>query len=172
VHACPRCGNPVLPAAAPAPAPRAGPAARAAAAPPGEAGGAPEAPRGRPRWAVAGLAFVVLGAAYVGAYLLLTAEARKDRAALAVAWPGLASATDPGPPPPGDDARAVAAWRPRNELWEKRRLAESLDRRVSTVRTSLFAALGVQTLITALLLAKASARRPAPRETGARGRRS
>jgi hypothetical protein len=112
----------------------------------------------------------VLGAAYFGAYLLLTAQARRDRAELLAAWPELTEASDPGPPPAAGEARAVAEWRLANELWEKRRRAESLGRRVATIRTSLFAALGVQTAVTALLLAKAmrSRRAQAPDARGPR----
>jgi hypothetical protein len=131
---------------------------------------APVAPRGRPPWVVALVAFAVLGSAYLGAYLLLTAQARRAHADLVAAWPETATARDPGPPPAGDDARAVATWRLAKEAWDKRTQAETLERRVSTIRNALFAALGLQTAITALLLARSMrSRRPPP---DARARRS
>jgi len=125
-----------------------------------------------PPWKVALVAFLVLGAAYVGAYLLLTAEARRDRAALkAVRGEAMLSAPDPGAAPPGDDARAVGAWRRAKELWEDRRRHEELSDRVHTMLAGMLGAFALQAVLTAVLLAKASKRATGrPPTSGAPGR--
>jgi hypothetical protein len=165
VYACPRCRNPVL-AVAREDSP-AGTASGADAVP-GETTEANTPPRHLSPWRTALLAFAVLGAAYVGAYLLLTAEARRDRAEIvSIRGEGVLTAADPGPAPPGNDASAVGAWRRAKDLWDDRRRHEALTGRVRTMFAGMMAAFALQAALTSFVLLK-SRRRASGSRGGAR----
>lgn len=161
VYACPRCANPVL-------AGEHAPARGRAGAASGEGGGggggrvagggrradgpspgAPSTPGGaaaRAPWRLALLAFVVLGAAYVGAYELLTAEAQRDRAKLLAAH-GDKLATYPKPDgTTSGDAKALREYVVARSLYEDRQRFEACEARISAGRLGMAVAFGAQTL--------------------------
>ena len=118
---------PAAPVAAPLSSGDAERADRAAAS-----GAPPAAPDASPaHWKMGLAAFVVLGACYVGAYELLTAEAQRERAnLLQVHGPAIESFPDPGPPPMAEDAKALRDYRPAHERWVDRGRYEALGTRV------------------------------------------
>lgn len=160
-YPCPRCRNPVLAverAERAEPAGDPGPGVALAVPPtPPAAGGAPStsATGFSLRWAL--LAFVVLGAAYVGAFELLTAEAKRDRARLVAAEPDVASFPDPGPAPDADDAKR-RAWSDARRRYERRLDYERKGRWVDVMFGALGLAFLAQTALTVVIAVKARAR--------------
>lgn len=155
-YACPRCRNPVL--AVDRPPPSAPTGAPAAAEPPaGDA--APRFP-----WLLAVVAFVVLGAAYVGAYELLSAEAKRERASLERVHgaAALAAFPAPGPVPEASDAAALRAWQTARDRHADRVRHEQLGRRVDLYFFSMMGAFVAQTVLTAVLALRSRSRSKAP----------
>jgi hypothetical protein len=98
-------------------------------------------------WAVA--AFVVLGAAYVGAYELLTAEAKRERADLErLRGPEIATFPPPGPIP---ERGVDEAWNRRNALYRERQTYEARGRFISVIFGAMAIAFGLQTAVTVVL---------------------
>lgn len=169
-YACPRCKNPVLAVAVPTAPAVAAPVASSAAGPTdrGEASGdPPDAAGASPgHWKMGLLAFVVLGACYVGAYELLTAEAQRERAnLLRVHGAAIESFPDPGPSPLADDAKALRDYRPAHERWVDRGRYEALGTRVRAMFLGMLGAFGLQSAVTAVLAWKTLRRRPSARRT-------
>lgn len=157
-YQCPSCGNPVLPA------PRAAPAVEVL-----------EIGPPRPPWKIALLAFVVLGAAYLGAYELLTAEAKRERDAL-MSKHGAAITTlpDPGPPPVGTDAATLREYVVRRDAFKDRTTYESRVSRIDMMFIGLVLAFAAQSVLTAAVLLKTATRAKAlrTRSESARARSS
>jgi hypothetical protein len=108
------------------------------------------------RWAIA--AFVVLGAAYVGAFELLTAEAKGDRARiLAEEGPAVATYPDPGPMPV-DDAKRLAVWSAAKKRHETRLRYERKGAWIDIMFAALGLAFAAQTALTAVVAIKARAK--------------
>lgn len=138
-YACPKCANPVLATEHP----RARPAGVRPA--PG-APSLPEPQPGRSHWKLALVAFVVLGAAYVGAYELLTAEAQRDRGKLRAAH-GDQVTTYPKPEAPAaGDAKALREFVVAQSLYEDRQRYEACESRIAAGRLGMAVAFGAQTL--------------------------
>lgn len=155
--ACPACGNPVLLEAA---RPRAvvAPAEGGREAPPARE---PGARPGTSRAALLGAAtFVVLGAAYVGVYELLVADAKRERDAI-VRHHGEAvlAAPPPGEPPADADPAGLAAHGAARERHDLRLRHEALSRRIGTFFAALLGAFAVQTLIGVAMVVRAVAGR-------------
>jgi hypothetical protein len=119
-------------------------------------------------------------AAYAGLYLLLTAEDRRERAALVAAHgsneDALLRAPPPGREPPGGDPAAVSAWNRAVDLRRDREAYERHGKKIRYLAIGLFGALAVQIAVTAAVLVRSS-RAPAsapgsPGGPGARARRS
>lgn len=147
-YACPGCGNPVLPAArTAAPADerrRSKPVSRLAGIAP---------------WKVAIGAFVILGAAYFGAFALLTAEARSERDRLfALHGPAISTFEPTGPMPAVATPTELQAFRDKLRRFEDRTTYESRVSRIDTMYTALLLAFGAQTLLTTFVLAKTAGR--------------
>ena len=153
-YACPNCGNPTLPIRR-----------RVPATPPERATVA------RPAWKLAIVAFVVLGAAYLGVYELLTAEAKKERDRLFAKYGSAVTAfADPGDPPVGGDASSLKEYVAAHEKFGDRQTYESRVSRVDTMFTALLLAFGAQSLFTAILLTNTALRiRAASRSRASRG---
>ncbi|HVG93470.1 MAG TPA: hypothetical protein VND21_03410 [Planctomycetota bacterium] len=137
-YACPGCRNPVLPADLPLPAPA--PATAPAPAPEARASRAP----------LAILVFVVLAAAYLGAYELLTAQAKRDRETLLrlhgpeiTTFPAPREAADP------EDTTKYRAQVAARDRWHDRQRYEALGRRIDGMFVGLLAAFAFQTALTA-----------------------
>lgn len=145
-YACPSCGNPVLPVARPAPRPAAEPAP------------APRAP-----WKVGIAVFVVLAAAYLGVYELLTAEAKHERdRLLALHGPAITTYEDPaGGPPQTGDAAALREYVKAHEKFEDRQAYEKRVSRIDAMFVGLMAAFAAQVLFTGVLLARTALSRRA-----------
>lgn len=147
-YACPKCTNPVLATERP----RAKGAAASAPPPAGGARPAPGAPdvpgprSSRSHAKTALVAFVVLGAAYVGAYELLTAEAQRDRAKL-LEIHGAQVASFPKPEAPASgDGKAMRAFDLAQSLYEDRRRFEACESRIAAGRLGMGVAFAAQTL--------------------------
>lgn len=179
-YACPGCGNPVLPAErGPRPTPSAGAAPRSAGASGARASDAPAsdgpasagaAPRSGARrtLGLAAAAFLVLGAAYVGVYELLTAEAKRERAEIVrVHGADVLEAPSPGPRPETSDAVALRAWNAARDRHELRTRHEALTQRADWFFRGMLAAFAAQAVLTAALAVR-TLRAPA----AARGVRS
>jgi hypothetical protein len=105
---------------------------------------------------------VVGGAAYAGLFLLLTAEDRRERAALlALDGDAVRSAPEPGPQPPGGDSAAVRAWNRAQDLHRSRAEYERRSRKIRMFGIGLFGAFALQSVATAVVLVRAS-RSPPP----------
>ena len=130
--------------------------------------------RARSAWKLGLLVFCVLGAAYLGAYELLTASAKRERASLLqVHGPAIESFPDPGPPPPTEDSKALRDYRPAHERFVDRSRYETLGSRVQAMFLGLMGAFGLQTALTAFLAIKSWRRaRPAPARAKARTSRA
>jgi hypothetical protein len=168
-YACPRCKNPVLATEAvaskeaPPPAPRSGDGADAGAS----GGGEPS----HPRWAIGVLAFVVLGLAYVGVYLLLTAAARRDRAAILMRYgESVREAEEPGAPP--DRGPGLAEWEAKRTRYVDRQRLEALDGQVRTLFVAMMGAFALQTVLTVVIVFRARARTVAATRGSSRRRTS
>jgi len=132
--------------------------ARPAAEPPP----APRAP-----WKVGLVVFVVLAAAYLGVYELLTAEAKRDRdRLLALHGPAITTFPDPGPPQVVV-ASSLRDYTKARARYEDRRSYEGRVSRIDAMFVGLMAAFAAQTLLTAVLLLKSALAR---RAAGARAR--
>jgi hypothetical protein len=119
---------------------------------------------------VALIAFVVLGAAYVGVYRMLTAEVRRDRdAILRRHGDGIRTAEAPAGDPPSD-AVPLQKWKREQERWGERRRYDQYTKQIDTMFTALIGAFAAQTAITAVLLVKASQRRERSPVRGQGGR--
>lgn len=151
-YACPGCGNPVLPVVRRLPARAATPA-----------------PASRPAWKLALIAFVVLGAAYFGAYELLTAESKRERDRLFAKYGAEITTFVDRDPPHGGDAAALKDYLAAHEKFEDRRTYESRVSRIDTMFLALMLAFAAQSLFTAFVLVKTALRirkasmTPAPR---------
>ena len=156
-YACPRCGNPVLAVDRPASPP-------AAAA---DDDASPDAPPPRFPWTLALVAFVVLGAAYVGAYELLSAEAKREKASLErVHGAALATFPPPGPAPEASAAAALRAWQAARDRHADRLRHEQLGRRIDLYFVAMMGAFVAQSALTAVLAVRSRSRakaRAAPR---------
>jgi hypothetical protein len=115
-------------------------------------------------WKVALIAFVVLGAAYVSAYLLLTAEGRRQRSALERQYGAAIEAFEPpGDEPSAADTAAYRAFTQRRQLHAERLRYEELGRRMDVMFLAMIGAFAVQTVLTGgLLLRTLRASRAAP----------
>ena len=187
VYACPKCSNPVL-AGAHAPTRGAGGAAEEGGGG-GGGGGAtsgaaratsasPAAPSipgtgsSRSQWPLALLAFVVLGAAYVGAYELLTAEAQRDRAKLLAAH-GEKVASYPKPDSTtSGDPKALREHLVARSLYEDRQRYEACESRISAGRLGMAVAFGAQTLFAVWVFLKSRAARARAAAATARASRA
>ncbi len=148
-YPCPRCRNPVL-AVEPKPAPPPAPEASGPSSDDSQDAAAPPAPRRSGfSWPWALAAFVVLGAAYVGAYELLTAEAKRERAHLErLRGPEIATFPPPGPIP---ERGVDAAWNTRNALYRERQTYEARGRFIGVIFGAMAIAFGLQTAVTVVL---------------------
>lgn len=153
VYQCRACGNPVLPREAPDPVASPG-------APP------PAGPRHRSPWRIVSVALVVLAAAHLGLWALLTAEARRERAALVkIHGDEMLSARDPGAPPPAEDAKAWTAYKPASDLWRARVRCEDFSSRTVMLGAALGVSLAAQATFLVYMAIKwqrSSQRPPAP----------
>jgi hypothetical protein len=101
---------------------------------------------------MAAIAFVVLGAAYLGVYELLTAEAKRERAHLERNYGSeLTTANDPGPPPSAEKTEELKAFLRARDGWDARRQYEAHGRRIDMFFAALLGAFAVQSLLTAAL---------------------
>jgi hypothetical protein len=93
-------------------------------------------PRTRIPWAKVGLVVLVLGAAHLGGYLLLTAQARKEKRGIEEARGAAAldAAVEPTPVGPGNPA-AYREYRRAQDLWEDRKRRDELAGRISMFAT-------------------------------------
>jgi DNA-directed RNA polymerase subunit RPC12/RpoP len=174
-YACRRCGNPVLavegpagvkqgastsPSVAPADSPSSDAREAATArtvAPPDDVAGPARSPTGF-SWLWALVAFVVLGSAYVGAYQLLTAEARRKRAELLrLHGPAVESFPSPGARPPADSP-SFRAWNDKRPFYDDRLAYEQRGKLIDVVFGAMAIAFGAQTAFTVFLALKARAR--------------
>jgi hypothetical protein len=109
-------------------------------------------------WLWALVAFVVLGSAYVGAYELLTAEARRKRAEL---WklhgPAIESFPSPGGRPPADSP-SFREWNEKRPFYDDRLTYEQRGKLIDVVFGAMATAFGAQTAFTVFLALKARAR--------------
>lgn len=146
-YACPGCRNPVLAADRPVPV-VAPPAAPPPAPPP--PGAAPPFP-----WKLALLAFVVLGAAYVGVYALLTAEAHRERDAL-TRLHGDAIETYEAPrfEVSPEDPAAYRAYLVERDRWTDRQRYEAHGQRIALMLSGMLFAFLAQTAVTTWLAVK------------------
>jgi len=170
-YACPGCGNPVLPAAQRArPTPSAAPGPRSSdGMPPREA---PSSSSGRRTLGLALTAFFVLGAAYVGVYELLTAEAKRECAEIVrVHGADVVDALAPGPRPETSDAVALRAWNAARDRYELRMRHEALTQRADWFFRGMLAAFAAQTVLTATVAVR-TLRAPAVPRGGTRGVRN
>jgi hypothetical protein len=139
-YACPGCKNPVLPADLPLPPPVPVPAPASAPAPEVRASRAP----------LAILVFVVLGAAYLGAYELLTAQAKRDREALLrLHGPAITTFEAPREAADPEDPTKYRAQVAARDRWHDRQRYEALGRRIDGMFVGLLAAFAFQTALTA-----------------------
>jgi hypothetical protein len=116
----------------------------------------------RARLRTALLTLLVGAAAYVGAFLLVTAEDRRRRSMLeAEHGAELSDAPVPGPQPDGADAAAVDRWRRAADLRRDREEHDRRSRTISMLGYGLLAAFVAQTVLTTALVVRSS-RRPAP----------
>ncbi len=144
-YACAKCANPVLATAHP----REGSASDAPAAAGDSAPRAPEIPvssASPSQWKMALLAFVVLGAAYVGAYELLTAEAQRDRSKLLAAHGEQVAAYRKPEPPASGEAKALREFLAAQSRYEDRQRYEACESRIAAGRMGMAVAFGAQTL--------------------------
>jgi hypothetical protein len=120
----------------------------------------------------AGLATLLVGAAaYLGLYLLLTAEDRRENAALLqLHGASLLDAPSPGDPPDGEDAAAVSRFRQAAELRRDRETYERRRTKVSTMAIGLFGAFAVQAGATAFVVVRGAQAERARANVGARVR--
>ena len=146
-------------------------AARAASASPA-APSIPGTGSSRSPWPLALLAFVVLGAAYVGAYELLTAEAQRDRAKLLAAH-GEKVASYPKPDSTtSGDPKALREHLVARSLYEDRQRYEACESRISAGRLGMAVAFGAQTLFAVWVFLKSRAARARAAAATARASRA
>ena len=120
------------------------------------------------------VAFVLLGAAYVGVYSVLTAEARRERDDLLALPDGatLWTAEEPPAAPTGQEAPAIKAWKRTQERWADRQKLEQRSKQVDALFTGLVGAFVLQSAVTLVILVRLSQRststksRPRERATG------
>lgn len=178
VYACPGCRNPVLaaqqrqvkgPSASKAPAKR--PVGAVAEDADHEEDG-PSAVQEKRRWGPLQLgiiAFVVLGAAYIGAYELLTAEAKRDRVIFEKTYgDALLTAQHPGPTPSAEDPERLKAFLRARETWDARQRYESHGKRIHGMLAGMLGAFALQTALTAYVAIKSRRARAAARAAAAR----
>ena len=109
-------------------------------------------------------AFVVLGAAYVGVYELLTAETQRERAEIVrLHGTDVVDARAPGPRPETGDAVALRAWNAARDRYELRTRHEALTRRADWFLRGMLAAFAAQTVLTAALAIRSLRAGPAAR---------
>jgi hypothetical protein len=138
-----------------------------------------EPTRARIPWATFGLVVLVLAGAHLGGYLLLTAQARKEKRAIEEqrGLPALEAAVEPAAVAPGNVA-AYREYRKALDLWEDRRRRDQLAERSSMFATWFGGALLVELMLGVIGVVKvlgsggSSARKSVrrPRPTSSRGR--
>jgi hypothetical protein len=100
-------------------------------------------------------AILALAAAHAGVWSLLTAQARRDRDALAALHgPSLATAPDPGAPPPLSDSAAWQSYNRARDLWLDRKRWEDKRSYASTMGFWLGASLAAQSVLLGALLVR------------------
>ena len=114
----------------------------------------PDADPSRIPWRTVGLVVLVLAAAHAGGYLLLTAQARKEKRGIEErVGPALEAAVEPAPVAPNN----VAAYRDylkAVDLWKDRRRRDELAARTSMFATWFFGALAAELVLGAVGIVK------------------